>query len=183
MRIIAGTHRGFRLDSLKSRSLRPTADRTKEIIFNVLQDVSGIDVLDVYAGTGSLGIEALSRGAAKAVFIERSRAVGEVLLRNLARTSFTDKSEVLKSSANAAMLALSRRGRTFSLIVADPPYHTDSTVEVANMIVNSGLLDIGGRLVVEGSSRGEPGAAIDGLALAKTKTAGDSRLSFYVNEG
>ena len=123
MRIIAGTKRGVHLASFKSRNVRPTTDRTKEVIFNVLRNhVEGSHVLDIFSGTGSLGIEALSRGAAKAVFIDNDKNSNKILRENLNKSDFLNSSKVLTLPAKHSLKKLSTMGQKFDLIFADPPY-------------------------------------------------------------
>ena len=97
MRIISGTKRGLKLTPIKRCSIRPTADSIKEIIFNVISDyITNSEILDIYAGSGSLGIEALSRGAVRAIFIENSQSVQKILVNNLKLTGFLNHSEIIR---------------------------------------------------------------------------------------
>ena len=123
MRIISGASKGRKLATPKDRSLRPTSDRIKESIFNILRGrIEGGAALDLFAGTGNLGIEALSRGAKEAIFVEKGRQALRVIQRNLAQCRMEERSEVLSMDANRAIEILEQRGRTFDLIFIDPPY-------------------------------------------------------------
>ena len=123
MRVISGNLKGRRLSSLKGQKLRPTSDRVKEAIFDILQDqIRGQKVLDLFAGTGALGIEALSRGAKWAVFVEESTRSLSALRRNLEECRLEDRAEVLGREARAAIKILEARGDSFELIFLDPPY-------------------------------------------------------------
>lgn len=121
MRIIAGLARGARLRSPKGLATRPTADRVKESLFSILGErVRGRRVLDLFAGTGSLGLEALSRGARDAVFVDRTTA--SVIEANAAHTHFAELSRVLRADVFAALSRLAAEGASFGLVFCDPPY-------------------------------------------------------------
>src|SRR5512139_2307015 len=123
MRVIAGTSKGRRLFTPKSHFLRPTSDRVKESIFNILgKDIEGKEILDLFAGTGNLGIEALSRGAKKTVFVEKGRQALRLIQRNLARCGLSERSEILPVDADRAIGILKQRKDSFDLIILDPPY-------------------------------------------------------------
>ena len=126
MRVIAGTRRSLPLKSLEGDTTRPTADRYKETLFNVLQtDIPGCRFLDLFAGSGAIGIEALSRGAAEAVFVESGRKQSECIRRNIAVTRMGDRCRLLTKDVLAAITSLDREGRPFDIIYMDPPYGSD----------------------------------------------------------
>jgi pantetheine-phosphate adenylyltransferase/16S rRNA (guanine(966)-N(2))-methyltransferase RsmD len=128
MRVIAGTARGTRLAPVP-RGVRPTSDRVRESLFNSLgQFFEGGRVLDLYAGTGALGIEALSRGYGQAVFVERDRRARGVIRENLRRTGFAERAEVFGGEVEAVVGSLVGRGNRFDLIFADPPYRIAAEV-------------------------------------------------------
>lgn len=149
MRVIAGTAGGVRLAPVP-RGVRPTADRVRESLFNALgQFFDGGDVLDLYAGTGALGIEALSRGCERAVFVEKDRAARAAISENLKKTRFVDRSEVVAGDAGRAVENMGKGGRRFDLIFADPPYRIAAS-EVGGILDRLGaLLALGGRVVIE----------------------------------
>jgi 16S rRNA (guanine966-N2)-methyltransferase len=123
MRVIAGRLGGRRLKAPSGRVTRPTSDRVREALFAMLGTVEGVEVLDLFAGTGALGIEALSRGAGRAVFVERDRAVVRVLGENLAALGIdSDAAEVRHADALAALRRARGRKETYDLIFIDPPY-------------------------------------------------------------
>lgn len=124
MRIVAGTARGRVLAAPKSDDvIRPTGDRVRETIFNVLgQRCDGLAVLDLYAGTGALGLEALSRGATKAVLVDRGREALQLCRDNTTTLGFTAQVELIAADALAAVRQLAQQGRRFELVFADPPY-------------------------------------------------------------
>ena len=121
MRVITGTARGRRLKELQGMETRPTTDKVKESLFSIIQfDIEGRRVLDLFAGTGQLGIEALSRGAAEAVFVDRRPDAVRLVQENLALCGFTDRARVKSGDA----LAYLKSGEKFDLIFLDPPYGT-----------------------------------------------------------
>src|SRR5687767_11065649 len=127
MRIIAGTARGIRLARVP-RNVRPTADRVRESVFNSLgQFFDGGDVLDLYAGTGALGIEALSRGCERAVFVEKDGRAVATIRENLRRAGVVDKGEVFRDDVGRALDRMLTEGRVFNLIFVDPPYRIAKT--------------------------------------------------------
>jgi pantetheine-phosphate adenylyltransferase/16S rRNA (guanine(966)-N(2))-methyltransferase RsmD len=163
MRIIAGTARGTRLAPVP-RGVRPTSDRVRESVFNALgQFFEGGDILDLYAGTGALGMEALSRGCERAVFVERDVRAIAAIKDNLKRAGFEDRAEVVRGDVAWVLDRLLTDGRVFNLIFADPPYRIANT-EVEALLARLGaLLEPGGRVVVEsgeapaGGTGGEKG--------------------------
>lgn len=180
MRIITGRARGTRLKTPRGMAVtRPTSDRVKESLFSILGSlVAGRRVLDVFAGTGSLGLEALSRGAAAAVLVD---AVTAPLLReNVRRCHFEQAVEVLSLDAFAALARLERAGRTFDLVFCDPPYHKGLFERALAFFDGSHLLAENGILVVEhgGDEDALPELAalvrVDGRRYGKT-----TQLSFF----
>ncbi len=148
MRIIAGTARGTRLAAVP-RGVRPTSDRVRESVFNSLGQFFDGEVLDLYAGTGSLGIEALSRGAELAVFVEKDRRALAAIRENLRRTRFSDRAEVIAGDVGTVLDRMLTDGRQFNLIFADPPYRIAAT-EVGGMLSRLGaILAPCGRIVIE----------------------------------
>jgi pantetheine-phosphate adenylyltransferase len=157
LRVIAGTARGVRLAPVP-KGVRPTGDRVRESVFNSLgQFFEGGEVLDLYAGTGALGIEALSRGIERAVFVEKDRAARRTISQNLERTGFGGRAEVVAGDASRAIDRMVDRGERFDLIFADPPYRIARS-EVGSILGRLGaLLAPGGRVVVEESDEGAHG--------------------------
>lgn len=176
MRVIAGTAKGRRLSAPPGRATRPTSDRVKEALFSSLQPrLPGARVLDLYAGSGALGIEALSRGAAQATFVERDARTVRVLEENLALTDCVGRATVL---ARDVLTVLRTRPvePTFDLVLADPPYAIDRG-ELASVL--GALVDHlvpGALVVVELATRGGPPAWPDGLIEARARRYGDTTL-------
>jgi 16S rRNA (guanine966-N2)-methyltransferase len=130
MRIVAGTYRGRRLAAPRGRDVRPTADRVREALFSILGPLDGLVVLDLFAGTGAMGLEALSRGAASATFVEIDRQAHEVVRRNIDATVSSDRREtdLIKGDAARVVRSLALAERRFDLVFFDPPY--DRTAEL-----------------------------------------------------
>lgn len=149
MRVITGTAKGKPLKTIKGREIRPTADRVKESLFNVLGGrVVDADFLDLFAGSGAVGIEALSRGARSCVFVELMTPHLKVVEENLANTNLRDRAELMRRDARAALGDLGNRKRRFDLIFVDPPYGQD-LVQVALNLIADGLLAEDGWVVCE----------------------------------
>lgn len=151
MRVIAGKARSLKLMTPPGMDTRPTTDRTKETLFNILQpEIGGARFLDLFSGSGAIGIEALSRGAAFAVFVEKDRAAAECIRKNLAFTKLGDNGQILRKDVGAALKSL-EKGEPFDLIFMDPPYGRGLERQVLEYLVHSSLLAEEGTVVVEAS--------------------------------
>ena len=141
MRIISGLKRGLKLKSLEGSDTRPTLDNVKEAIFSMLFDsVEGADVLDLFAGSGALGLEALSRGAKKAIFVDSNPKACQIVRANIESAGFNTKASVIKKDARDFIIEAGKRGEKFSLIFLDPPYALGLLDEVLSLIYQSGIL-------------------------------------------
>lgn len=150
MRVITGTAKGRPLKTVKGRDVRPTADRVKESLFNVLAGrVAGADFLDLFAGSGAVGIEALSRGARSCLFVELMTSHLKVVEENLAATGLNDRAEMLRRDARAGAADLGKRGRRFDLIFVDPPYGQDLVPQSLEAIAANRLLSDDGWVICE----------------------------------
>lgn len=180
MRVIAGSLKGHRLKAPKGRELRPTSDRVKEALFNILpRDLSGFRVLDLFAGTGNLSVEALSRGATEAVLIDASRQAGKAIRENLRALGYADKSRVWIAPALRSARILFRRGEKFDLIFADPPYEKGWVQKILRAIAQEELLREAGILVVEHSVREKVEENYGPVALRDQRRYGTTLLSFF----
>ena len=151
MRVIAGKARSLKLMTPPGMDTRPTTDRTKETLFNILQpEIGGARFLDLFSGSGAIGIEALSRGAAFAVFVEKDRAAAECIKKNLAFTKLGDNGQILRKDVGAALKSL-EKGEPFDLIFMDPPYGRGLERQVLEYLAHSSLLAEEGMVVVEAS--------------------------------
>jgi 16S rRNA (guanine(966)-N(2))-methyltransferase RsmD len=178
MRIVGGTRRGRRLLPPRSASTRPTADRVRETLFNILgQHLPDGDVLDLYAGTGALGLEALSRGAARAVLVDSAAEASELCRKNAEALGFQTEATVLRLRAEKAVERLGREGRRFVLAFADPPYAARAGAWVVEAVAP--LLSEGGTLVVEHERREVLPEAKGVLFRVDERRFGDTVLSFY----
>ena len=176
MRIIAGTHKGRTLKTPKWEGLRPTSDKLRETLFNILAPrIDGARVLDVFAGSGAVALEALSRGAAAATCIDSDRRAAKLIEENAALCGERNRCAIIRDVVERAL----RRpvpGGPFDIIVLDPPYDyaaLDAAVQDAGS-----QRAAGGLVVLEHATRVTPPAAA-GLALTRTVKSGDSALSFY----
>ena len=174
MRIIAGTHRGHRLVSPKGLDTRPTGDRVREAAFNLIGPVDGASVLDLFAGSGALGLEALSRGADRAVFVESDRAAVRAIEQNLDKLRL--RGTVLQQDATRALLAEAQAGRRYDLVLVDPPYEMYPELQPALARTLPRVLADGGLLVLETDARTEPELPLE---LRTSRRYGRARLTLF----
>lgn len=180
MRIIAGKAKGHRLRVPKGQDVRPTAARVKEALFNILpHDLSGLRVLDLFAGTGNLSVEALSRGAAEAVLVDASRKAERAMRENLQALDFSGKSEVWIVPVLKSARLLARRGEKFDLIFLDPPYEKGWVEKILRTIAREGLLQSRGMAVAEHSVREKVEDRYGRLLLRDQRRYGTTLLSFF----
>ena len=175
MRIVAGSRKGHRIDAPKGVVTRPTGDRVREAAFALVGPVEGAKVLDVFAGSGAMGLEALSRGATRCVFVERDKAACKVIQRNLEKLRLTG-AIVLCQEATRALREEAARGRHYDLILVDAPYEDWERHEAAVGELLPNLLDADGLAVVETSSRVEPELP---LALVTARRYGSARITVF----
>lgn len=179
MRVIAGALGGRALIAPKGHATRPTSDRVREALFSVLGDVAATSVLDLYAGTGALGIEALSRGATRAVFVENARSALDVLRKNIASLGLTSSAVVLANPVVRAIRGLSSYD-TFDLVFVDPPYaDLAEAAEAIELLVDQGRCSERARIVLEHASR-DVAPELKDLLCKNTRRYGDTSLTFYV---
>ncbi len=179
MRVIAGKAKGRPvLFPAKSKD-RPTADRIKEALFNILSPLDGKIFLDICAGSGNIGIEALSRGAIHAAFIEKESILVEHIRRNLAHCGFTGQYEILAMDMKRAILQLQKKEAHFDVIFADPPYETGLVHEICQALAKGKLFTKEGILVIQHSVREEPEwQREERFQLVDQRKYGDTRLTF-----
>jgi 16S rRNA (guanine966-N2)-methyltransferase len=171
VRIIAGTHRGQRIEAPPGRGTRPTSDRVRESVFNILGPVDDAIVLDLYAGSGALGLEALSRGAAQAVFVERDADAVRAIERNLDKLRL--RATVLRQDAIAAVAADKRK---YDLVFVDPPYEMYPAIEPQLARYLPSLLADGAVVVVESDARTQPALPLEERTSRKY---GSARITVY----
>ena len=149
MRVIAGQARSIPLLSPEGEGTRPTTDRIKETLFNIIRDyVYDCSFLDLFAGSGQIGIEAISRGAGHAIFVEKDRRIAELIKKNLEKTRFTGQGRVLRADVISAMPQLKSEG-PFDIIYMDPPYASGIEEQVIRGIEEYGLLADDGMIIIE----------------------------------
>lgn len=152
MRVIAGSARRLQLKTLEGLNTRPTTDRIKETLFNMIwQDVAGRRFLDCFAGSGGIGIEALSRGATDAVFIEKNPTAAEIVRQNLKTTHFEDKGQILACDIISGLKRIEGKGEPFGVIFMDPPYNHQWEKLVLEYLAASSLADQETVIIVEAS--------------------------------
>ncbi|MCL2620146.1 MAG: 16S rRNA (guanine(966)-N(2))-methyltransferase RsmD [Defluviitaleaceae bacterium] len=176
MRVISGKARGTTLFPPEGNAVRPTTDFTKENLFNIIQaDVAGCVFLDLFAGCGGVGIEALSRGAVRAVFVDNSQKSIDLVGRNLAKTRMTANADVIKGEIPAVLTRL--QGQKFDLIFLDPPYAKGLATKTLEGILSADILADDGYIIAE-VAKEEDFAPCVGLEIFKTKVYSGSKLIF-----
>ncbi len=174
MRVIAGTYGGRTLDAPRGRATRPTSDRVREAVFSILGEVDGAEVLDLYAGSGALGIEALSRGAARVTFVDSAPASRRVIEHNLQRLQIT--AEVVRDDALRFCQRARRGSRQYDLVFLDPPYRHDSALGRELSTAVGLLLAVGARVVAESDRRWPLDLA---LPLLDERRYGDTLIQIH----
>lgn len=182
MRVIAGEAKGMRLKSPSGLNIRPTADRVKEALFSMLGPglVDAVFV-DLYAGSGAIGIEAISRGADSCIFVDKNKKSISLIKENLTITKFENRSRVICADINKAIKQFEGEGIKANIIFLDPPYNIVNLQLVVKSILNSSIIKENGMVIVEHDRNNIKWA--DSLAVTKQKKYGDTYLSFfaYVN--
>lgn len=180
MRVIAGKKRGMKLSGFEGEAIRPTADRVKENMFNLIAPhVADAEVLDLFAGTGALSIEALSRGAAHAVLCEQARSSLGIIRKNVEKTGFLEQCSIVEGDCFGF---LARNYKKFNLIFLDPPYNTGMLLKALRMIGRGSCLAAGGVVVAECDGPERPGE-IAGLTLIKERRYGRTYILIYMADG
>lgn len=180
MRVITGSARGRRLKELEGYDTRPTTGRVKEGLFNILQfDLEGRRVLDLFAGTGQLGIEALSRGAAAAVFVEQRRDAAALIKENLRLTGLADRGRVVSGEAMAFLASCRER---FDIILLDPPYAAGLLKIAINAISQFDILSNHGIIVCESSAEWEAPPVEPPCFLRRSYRYGKTKLTLICRE-
>lgn len=185
IRVTGGSLRGRRLATVRSMDVRPTSDLVRAAVFDLLgQDLSGDRVLDLFAGNGSLGIEALSRGAAEAVFIENSARAIEVLRKNLKLCGMEDSGVVLKHdlSRGTGLYDHPALAGPFDLVFLDPPYGKGLIAPLVQEINRGGFLKPLSRVVAQSEKKGDLPVRVGTLTAVKVRTYGATRITVFQNE-
>jgi 16S rRNA (guanine966-N2)-methyltransferase len=185
MRVIAGKYRGRPLRPVRGSATRPTSDRLRETLFNVLtsgnpEALENTVWLDLFAGTGAVGIEALSRGAKQVYFVETSAAAAKVIEQNLQSLQITEGYKILRDDLAGVVWKLQREHFVGDVVFLDPPYGLrNSYEETLTVLANSTLVWAMSLVVAEHDKKYDPGNAFGSLRRIRTLTQGNSSLSFY----
>ena len=174
MRIIAGTHGGRELIAPKGRATRPTSDRVREALFSILRDIHGLRVLDLFAGSGALGIEALSRGAGEAILVDSAAVAVGAIRRNLEALGLD--AQVVRQPAQRFLQGASRDARQYDLVFLDPPYRDASTLGRELSSALTPILAPDARVVAESDRRSPLALA---LTLLDDRRYGDTMIQIY----
>jgi 16S rRNA (guanine966-N2)-methyltransferase len=178
MKVIGGTARGRKLSIPKGARLRATADRTKESLFNILPSLEGKSFLDLFAGTGNIGIEAMSRGAVRTVFVEKNAVTAGAIRKNISACGLGSDHEVLAVPCERGINILAQRRESFDIIFADPPYEKGYVERTLFWLGGGSLLSANGIIAIEHSEKERWG---DGSAfsLVDQRKYGDTMISFW----
>jgi 16S rRNA (guanine966-N2)-methyltransferase len=185
MRVIAGKYRGHPLRSLNGKDIRPTSDRLRETLFNVLTSgnptaLEGTVWLDLFAGTGAVGIEALSRGAQQVFFVETSAPATKVIEQNLQNLKIADGFRILRDDLAGILWRLQREHVTADIVFLDPPYRMQDAYERTLMaLADSSLVWAMSLVIAEHEKKFDPGAEFGALRRVRKLVQGNSTLSFY----
>jgi 16S rRNA (guanine966-N2)-methyltransferase len=175
VRIVAGSRKGHRIAAPKGTATRPTGDRVREAAFNLIGPVEDASVLDLFAGSGAMGLEALSRGARRCVFVETDRAASRVIQQNLERLGLTG-ALVVSRDVVSFLRGERSAGRRYDLLLVDPPYGEWPTLEQSLAELLPAVLAHDGLLVVETDARTEPALPLDPV---RSRRYGSARLTLF----
>jgi len=180
MRVISGKAKGRRLIAPKGGAIRPTADRIKESLFNILpRDFSGMKILELFAGTGNISIEALSRGAESALLVDASERSARIIRENLRRLELSDRAQMWVMPVRRALNAVGRQGQKFDVIFLDPPYDQKLVGRSLELIASVDPVYPTGVVVAEHSVRETLKSSYRFLSLNDQRRYGDTLLSFF----
>lgn len=182
VRVISGSARGLKLNTPGDDRVRPTTDRVKESMFNIVQDwVYDSQVLDLFAGSGALGIEALSRGASQAVFCDNSLDSIKIIKSNIEKARVADRSQIVSGDFKRCLMDMEAKNQSFDMIFVDPPYYEGLFEEVLDTIRSCKILKKDGIVIVEHDAK-KPIGQVEGLEVYKEKKYGITMLTFYCLE-
>ncbi len=180
MRVISGDLKGRRLINPDGTMVRPTGSRVKEALFSIIADrIIDSTFVDCFSGTGNIGIEAISRGAARAFFIERNPRVVEILKRNIKNLGLADRASVMMLDAIKGVKALGKLGVSADIVFLDPPYAYNRTVEIIFSLVEHDLIAPGGVLIWQHSAKTLPHPSYGELKSDHTRFYGDTGVTFF----
>ena len=180
MRIITGSAKGKRLKAPSGLKTRPTTDRVKESLFSIIQEfLSDACILDLFAGTGNLGLEALSRGAAHAIFVDQAQECSRLIRENAAYTNLLKRCDIWRTQVLEALARCQREQLAFDIIFCDPPYNQGHPMQILRFIDENPVLLPNGILILEHSRHEALPEALNHLELRRQEQYGETMLSFY----
>ena len=180
MRIIAGTAKNKSIKCRKGTETRPTLDRVKEALFSKIQPyVEDCSILDLFSGTGNIALEAISRGAKRAIMIEKDQEALKIIIENVNSLGFESKCRAYKNEVSRAIEILGRKGEKFDIIFMDPPYRENVCTEVIKKIEKNGILADGGLIICEHHLHERLDQEIKGYKKVDEKSYGKKTLTFY----
>lgn len=180
MRVVSGIRKGIALKAVPGSSTRPTTDKVKEAMFNMIGPYfDGGVILDLFAGSGGLGIEALSRGAEKAIFVDRDGKAIQTIQENVNTCDFADKTEIYRNEAERALKAVIKRGLSFDIIFLDPPYKKQQLLKLLEIINAENVLTDSGTIVCEHGSDIELPDTVGVLEKRKHEKYGIISITIY----
>jgi len=184
LRVIAGDLRGKKLSSIKGHTTRPTSDKLRETIFNIFQNrLGGKVVLDLFAGTGALGIESLSRGASFSTFIDINKQAIDVIKKNLRSCGLESKSTVIQWNIKKDLKCLETFHNKIDLVFMDPPYHSNLITPALRHLHHTGTLRRGAFIIVEHSNDEAISYSLERFALSDQREYRKTALSIFLYEG
>jgi 16S rRNA (guanine966-N2)-methyltransferase len=178
MRIIAGSRKGARIFAPRGHDVRPTGDRVREAVFNLIGPVDDMDVLDLFAGSGAMGLEALSRGAAHVTFVEADRAAADTIVRNLDKLKL-EGAMVLREDAARKLASDAALDRRYDLVLIDPPYRMLARLLPTLAAYVPTIVEPGGIVVIESDSREEPELP---LPQRTSRRYGSARVTVFLGQ-
>jgi len=180
MRITGGEAGGIPIKAPRGKGARPTSDKVREALFSVLgKSVTGAKALDLFAGSGALGIEALSRGAQSVVLVDNNPAACKMIAANLKAVGLAEKGEIIRADFRAALRKIGGRGDKFDLVFLDPPYGKNLLEEAAKALERHGVVSSDSIIVAEHFKKTAPPESISDIPLSRSRAYGQTCLSYY----
>jgi 16S rRNA (guanine966-N2)-methyltransferase len=180
LRIIAGSAGGLKLKAPRGLATRPSSDRVREALFDILNTkVVAANFLDLFAGSGAVGIEALSRGASSVVFVEKLRSAQEIISENLHWTGLASRAKLLPLPVERAIRLLAKDNLKFDLVFMDPPYNLGLVPKTMELLADSDLVAPAGRVIAETTNRQQLPTVMGPFSLARRAEYGQTALNFY----
>lgn len=184
MRVVAGQRKGMSLKSAAGNTTRPTTDKVKESLFNIIGPFfDGGIVLDLFAGSGGLGLECLSRGAERAIFVEKDAKAFQCLQENIKKCRYEDNSETFRTDAKRAVKGFIKRDEQLSMVFLDPPYHKQEYYDLVNILVENDKIATDGIILCEHAKDVKLPASYGPFTLAREEAYGDIIISIYRQKG